>query len=380
MYKLNSRRRKYFLSKFLLAIAVSSICIVTAMAITIHGVTPDVVGPDGLPDGYIGFFADTYWNGRFYLQSANDNWYSSPPTWTAGELFSESVPTSISDTVPTFPLYATLDKYYNAYNNGWFDTTIRFQTTHLKFTLLQEYTIPAGMQMEFWVRINFLNISGYPQTSITGTDTTSVSRQTYTAAVFEYCLDDRWYRGDQDLTSYVTFDHYSSLINNDWVCYRSDISNIDRTISGIAFVPPVGEWAFLYQTAHSYSIDLSPVIVGPLEDYGEEPEVPSEDILGKLDEIINGTPDMDPDVSTPNYDDIRPDPDYDVGGLVGEDEAVSGLDQMQSDVDVLIGSDNFTQAAGFWQQLFEKIFGLAGASIMTSVSGVIIVIRAVLGR
>lgn len=379
MYKLNSRRRKYFLSKFLLAIAVSSICVVTAMAITIHGVTPDVVGPDGLPEGFSGFFADTFWTGYCYVQDATDAWNRVPVNWTNGQSFLDTVPTTISDTVNTFPLYSTLDTYRTAQFSGQLSTSVRFQTTHLKLTFTQTYTIPAGLQMEFWVRVKWVSMSGYPQTNATGTST-SGGIKTYDVDFFEYALDDRWYIGDQDPTTYVVFDHYTDLIANEWICYRSDISSVDRTISGIALVPPVGDWAFLYQASIAYMFDLSPVIVGKLDTYPEEPTLPSDDIVNRLDEIINGSPDMDENVNTPNYNEIQPNPDYDVGGLVGEDEAVSGLDQMQSDVDVLIGSDNFTQAAGFWQQLFEKIFGLAGASIMTSVSGVIIVIRAVLGR
>ena len=69
MYYLNGRRRKYFLSKFLIGVFISSLCFIVSLAVTIQGVSPDINGTP-LPEGIKGYYASTFWISNMYLQES----------------------------------------------------------------------------------------------------------------------------------------------------------------------------------------------------------------------------------------------------------------------------------------------------------------------
>ncbi len=100
----------------------------------------------------------------------------------------------------------------------------------------------------------------------------------------------------------------------------------------------------------------------------------------KLDDIEDILTDDSSKGEVPDYGAITGDPSYDVGDLVGEDEAVAELSKLQDDVDLLLLSADFSNSLDFWQQIFNLIYNVPAILSMVSVSSMLLVFRALLGR
>lgn len=126
------------------------------------------------------------------------------------------------------------------------------------------------------------------------------------------------------------------------------------------------------------------VVYSPFEDYVisgfKDIEDDLDDIEDKLGDIEDAIRDDSSKGDLPNYGEIKGDPSYDVGGLVGEDEAVGKLGGLMDDVGLTIDGRDFVRGANFWQQVFNLIFNIPAAMVMVSVVSVTIVVRSLLGR
>ena len=132
----------------------------------------------------------------------------------------------------------------------------------------------------------------------------------------------------------------------------------------------------VYSPFEDYVISGFKDIEGGLKDV-EDGLDDVEDKLGDIEDAIKGDA-SDGDI--PDYDEIKGNPSYDVGDLVGEDEAVGALGGLMDDVNLTIDSRDFVRGANFWQQVFNLIFNIPAAMVMVSVVSVTIVVRSLLGR
>lgn len=269
------------------------------------------------------------------------------------------VPSSVSSQVNTFPLTEYIEPQLHIY--ATYNWSGSLWNVGFTYSFNGPLTILAGEEMEFWIQIR--------KFEVTESDTHVLFYTTSAGSVSTS-------GGDS-----ITFTSLTSATDSQgyqWQCYRASApDNSNVTFTSLVFSPTEpwgGGWTGDMNL--TFSIVLGPVFVGELSTYDVSNY--EDQVLGGIGDIING--DSLPDPPDPDYDNIQGNPDYNVGDKVGEDEAIGELGNMQAGADYYITSDSMLGAANFWQDVFRRFFNTTGAILMTSVSSVFIVLRALVGR
>lgn len=359
--------------------------------------SPVVMGPldSLLPSSWKRYSAGAIW-GDGVLQSFANNgyWYnldprSGYPSWSddVTSLFYDSLSTSsISSTalkINTSRLYFDMGDYVTYYGvktataNGY-----DFSTFEIRYPV--NFTIPAGQQVEFYIRAE----------SFYWVKDSTTTRITY----FDQCVGD--INGSSDDLS---FELLAEAVSGEWVGFRSSVASKDITISYLTFsTSQITSGSILAPFNLYFRLNLSPVLVGELDSYpsfslDQLDQIQIEilqDVVNELrwvgiainglstsieeltDAILDDTTGEDP----PDYGAITGDPSYDIGGQIGEDEAVVQLGNLQDGANIALSDSKFGDASDFWQDVFALIFSIEAVGCMVTVVSVMIVIRSLVGR
>lgn len=355
------QKRARLRSRLLIAMAtvVTSCLLAIAIPLTTHAVQ--------IVDNISVYNSEDYWSSltlsfRGHYNSSNWVTIEHYSQYTENYFYSV-VPESISSQANTFSLYDNAGYTYHVYGSERWSGSYWADGFTLRFNRF--ISIGEGEQMEFWVKVNEWYLA---RASDGGWCGTWSQMGTCTA------LDP----SGVEVGTFTLITDESETQDNQWQCYRfSAPADSSILITSLSFVPPV-PWAGGYDGSMDMvvSFDLGPVAIGDLDNY--DPRSYNDKVIGGIDDIING--DSLPDTPDPDYDNIQGNPDYNVGDKVGEDEAIGELGNMQAGADYYITSDGMRGAANFWQDVFRRFFNTTGAILMTSVSSVFIVLRALVGR